>query len=220
MLPVPDASSMTPPRSSHASSPPAEHRVDEDGDRISITDVNGTVARFDMTYEPPAAGDRVKFGPPLRSRVPSALYLAASAIFGVVTLIAYNAPTSSKLFVWAVEGDRIRPLSVGVIAVVLLVSSVATVLRTHMRGVIVTDDWIEARYLLLLGIPKAKRWGWPQVTRIVIDGPRTGFETYDGSFERLPEVADGKELAQLMMHHAGRLRIDVTVLERIPSTRR
>jgi hypothetical protein len=194
--------------------------VDDDGDRISVTDVNGTVARFEMTYSAPATGDRVKFGPPARSRIPSAIYLAASGLFALVTAYAYNAPTGSKLFVWAVEGDRVRPLSVSVIAVVLLVSSLATVIRTHMRGVIVTDDWIEARYLLLLGIPRAKRWGWPQVTRLVIDGPRTGFETYDGSFERLPEVADGKAMAQLMMHHAARLRIDVTVLERIPAIRR
>ena len=220
MLPVSDASMTTPPRPSTSSPPPDQERVDDDGDRISITDVNGTVARFEMTYSPPEAGDRTKFGPPLRSRIPSAIYLAASVVFGIVTLCAYNAPTSSKLFVWAVEGDRIRPISVSVIAIVLLVSSVATVLRTHMRGVIVTDDWIEARYLLPLGIPRAKRWGWPQVTRVVIDGPRTGFEMYDGSFERLPEVADGKGMAQLIMHHAGRLRIDVTVLERIPAIRR
>ena len=39
--------------------------VDDDGDRISVTDVNGTVARFEMTYSPPA-GERLKFGPPLR----------------------------------------------------------------------------------------------------------------------------------------------------------
>ena len=193
--------------------------VDADGDRISITDVNGTVARFDMSYEPPSAGERTKFGPPRRARIPSAIYLAASAIFGVVTVCAYNAPTGSTLFVWAVEGDRIRPLSVSVIAVILLVSSVATVIRTHMRGVIVSDDWVEARSLLALGIPRAKRWGWPQVTRLVIDGDRVGFEMYDGSFERLPEVGDGKAMAQLMMHHAARLRIDVTVLERRPTRR-
>ena len=199
---------------------PLSDHVDDDGDRISITDVNGTVARFEMTYEAPSAGEKTKFGPTRRARIPSALYLLASALFGVVTVCAYNAPTGSKLFTWAVEGDRIRPLSVSVIAIVLLVSSLATVLRTHMRGVIVTDDWVEARSLLALGIPRAKRWGWPQVTRVVVDGDRVGFEMYDGSFERLPEVADGKGMVQLMMHHAGRLRIDVTVLERIPPTRR
>ncbi len=219
MLTVSRATPTTPPPPPVPSAASAPHeRVDEDGDRISVTDVNGTVARFEMTYEPPGEGERVKFGPPVRARIPSALYLVASIVFGIVTLYAYNAPTSSKLFVWAVEGDRIRPLSVSVIAVILLVSSVATVLRTHMRGVIVTDDWVEARYLLPLGIPRARRWGWPEVTRVVLDGPRAGFELYHGGFERLPEVADGQGLVNIVVHHAGRHRIDVSVLER--STRR
>lgn len=213
MLTVSPASPTTPPTAPSAS-PSEDARVDEDGNRISVTDVNGTVARFEMTYEPPGEGERVKFGPPLRSRIPSALYLVASIVFGIVTLYAYNAPTSSKLFVWAVEGDRIRPLSVSVIAVILLVSSAATVLRTHMRGVIVTDDWIEARYLLPLGIPRARRWGWPEVTRVVLDGPRAGFELYHGGFERLPDVADGQGLVNIIVHHAGRHRIDVSALER------
>lgn len=211
MLPVTDAAPTPPqPPSGHAVS----DRVDDDGDRISITDVNGTIARFDMSYEPPSTGERLKFGPPRVTRIPSALYLVASVVFAAVTAYAYNAPTSSKLFVWAVEGDRMRPLSVSVIAVILIVSALATVIRTHMRGVIVTDDWIEARYLQMT-IPKAKRWGWPQVTRIVLDGERVGFEMYDGSFERLPEVGDGKAMVQVMLHHAARLRIDVTVLERL-----
>jgi hypothetical protein len=208
MLHVTDAPS-TPPRTGHLVS---DH-VDEDGDRISITDVNGTIARFDMSYEPPSAGSRTKFGPPKRARIPSALYLAASGVFAGVTAYAYNAPTGSALFRWAVEGDRMRPLSVSVIAVILIVSAVATVIRTHMRGVIVTEDWIEARYLHLT-IPKARRWGWPQVTRIVLDGDRVGFETYDGGFERLPEVSDRRGLADLVLHYAARLRIDVTVLDR------
>ena len=87
-----------------------------------------------MTYEAPSAGEKIKFGPPRRARIPSALYLLASVVFAIVTACAYNAPTGSRLFVWAVEGDRIRPLSVSVIAVILLVSSLATVIRTHMRG--------------------------------------------------------------------------------------
>jgi hypothetical protein len=185
--------------------------------------VNGTVARFEMSYSPPSAGAKAKFGPPFRSRVPSAIYLTAALAFGVMTWIAYNAPPSSKLFVWAVEGDRIRPLSASVIAVVLLVSAAATVLRTHMRGVVISDDWVEARYLLPLGIPRARRWGWAQVTRIVVDGVRVALETYDGGYERLPEVADGHGLVQLLMHHAVRLRVHVTVLQPLrpaPSTRR
>jgi hypothetical protein len=195
--------------------PPDAIDDDDDGDRVSVTDVHGTVARFDMSYPAPSPGKRAKFGPPLRTRIPSAIYLVAAIAFGAVTWYAYSSPSNSTLFVWAVEGDRIRPLSLGVVAIVLLVSAAATVLRTHMRGVIVSDDWIEARSLLFLGIPRARRWGWAQVTRMVVDDTRVAIQMYDGAFERLPKVAHGAAFVRSMMHHAARLRIQVTVLERV-----
>jgi hypothetical protein len=195
-----------------ADTPSAE---DSDGDRISITDVNGTIARFEMTYSPPGHGARTKFGPPVRARLPSALYLAAALVLGAVAFYAYMlAPSSSRLFGWFVEGDRGRPVPAKVLAAIVVVSALATVLRTHMRGVLVAEEWVEARYLLALGIPKAKRWGWPQVLRIIIDDTRIAFELWDGSFERLPEVAKARELVQLVMHEAQRRKIDVTLLER------
>ena len=195
-------------------SPPADAIVDDDGDRVSITDVNGTVARFEMTYSPPSAA-RTKFGPPLVTRVPSAIYLLGASVLGAVVLYAYTtAPSSSRLFVWAVEGDRDRPISASILAAIVFVSAVGTVLRTHMRGVLVSEQWIEARYLLPLGIPKARRWGWPQVLRVVIDDTRVALELWDGSFEKLPEVAKSRELVRLVVHLAHRRRIDVTALER------
>jgi hypothetical protein len=188
--------------------------ANDDGDRVSITEVNGTVARFDMSYEPPR-GARAKFGPPLRARVPSALYLIAALGLGSVILYAYSwAPSSSRIFAWVVEGDRGRPISANILAIIVVVSAVATVLRTHMRGVLVSEDWVEARYLLPLGIPRARRWGWPQVLRVVVDGTNLAFELWDGSFERLPEVAKGRELVDMVCQYAQQRRIDVTVLER------
>ncbi len=187
-------------------------RVADDGDRGSVTDVSGSVAHFEMTYSPPGGG-RVKFGPPMRARVPSALYLLGASVLGAIVLYAYTAaPSGSRLFAWAVEGDRDRPVSASVLAVVVLVSALATVLRTHMRGVVVSEQWIEARYLLPLGIPKARRWAWAQVLRIVVDGTRVALELWDGSFEKLPEVAKSGDLLQLVLQHAQRRRIDVTAL--------
>jgi hypothetical protein len=208
---VPAPMSKVPPvEADPAEGPPAP--IDDDGDRVSVTDVNGTIARFEMTYSPPS-GEKEKFGPPLRSRIPSAIYMAGALVLGSLVLYAYAfAPSSSRLFGWVVEGDRGRPVSAGVLAVVIVVSALATVVRTHMRGVLVSDEWVEARYLLPLGIPRARRWGWPQVLRVVVDGPRVAFELWDGSFERLPEVAKGRELVELIARHAHRLRIDVTVL--------
>jgi hypothetical protein len=207
---------VTTPASAPEQSP--AHVTDAEGDRVSITDVNGTVARFEMTYEPPAPGARTKFGPPLRSRIPSAIYLGAALVLGAVVAYAYTlAPSSSRVFGWVVEGDRGRPLPANVLATIVVVSALATVVRTHMRGVLVSDDWIEARYLLPLGIPRARRWAWPQVLRIVVDDVRVAFELWDGTFQRLPEVAKPHELLRLIMQHAHRRRIDVTVLD--PATR-
>jgi hypothetical protein len=200
------------------SSPSPEERVlpsvvDDDGDRVSVTDVNGTIARFEMTYSPPT-GEKLKFGPPLAARVPSALYLAAALVLGAMVVYAYTAASSSSMvFVWVVERDRGRPLSASVLTVIVVVSALATVLRTHMRGVVVSDDWVEARSLLALGIPRARRWAWTQVLRVVLDGTRVAFELWDGSFERLPDVAKGRELVDVVLQHAERRRIDVTVLD-------
>jgi hypothetical protein len=199
-------------------SPSPEERVlpsvvDDDGDRISVTDVNGTVARFEMSYSPPA-GERLKFGPPLAARIPSAIYLAGALVLGALVLYAYQAAsTNSLLFVWVVEKDRGRPLSANVLTLIVVISAIGTVLRTHMRGVLVSDDWIEARYLLPFGIPRARRWAWTQVHRVVLDGTRLAFEFWDGSFERLPEVAKGRELVDVVLQHATQKRIDVTVLD-------
>jgi hypothetical protein len=189
---------------------------DDDGDRPSITDINGSIAHFEMTYSPPASG-RTKFGPPVRARVPSAIYLLGSLVLGAVVLYAYTAaPSGSRLFSWAVEGDRDRPLPASLLAVIVVVSALATVLRTHMRGVLVSEQWIEARYLLPLGIPKARRWAWPQVLRVVIDDTRIALELWDGSFQKLPDVARPADLLQLVLQHARRRRIDVTALATPP----
>jgi hypothetical protein len=183
------------------------------GDRDSITEVHGTIARFEMSYSPPS-GARIKFGPPLSERIPSGLYLLGALILGAVVLYAYSfAPSSSVVFDWIVEGDRSRPISANVLATVVVVSALATVVRTHMRGVLISDDWIEARYLLAFGIPRARRWGWPQVLRLIVDGPHVAFEFWDGSYERLPRVARSAELVDLLLQHADRHRIDVTVLK-------
>jgi hypothetical protein len=219
---VPDRVTMFSHVTSTSRRPPADPEpvpapsFDDDGDRPSITDIHGTVARFEMSYSPPASG-RTKFGPPLRARVPSAIYLLGAVALGGVVLYAYTAaPSGSRLFSWAVEGDRSRPVPASLLAIIVVVSALATVLRTHMRGVLVSEQWIEARYLLPLGIPKARRWAWAQVLRIVVDDTRIALELWDGSFQRLPDVSRPADLVQLVLQHARSRRIDVTSLATPP----
>ena len=41
--------------------------------------------------------------------------------------------------------------------------------------------------------------------RVVVDGTRLAFELWDGSFERLPEVAKARELVDLILDHRGKV---------------
>src|SRR4051812_22105435 len=79
----------------------------DDGDRPSITDVNGSVAKFEMAYSPDKS-DRFAFGPPTWSRIPGYAFLAFAAIVGLTVFAAYHGSSNSSLYIWVVEGDRNR----------------------------------------------------------------------------------------------------------------
>lgn len=202
---------------SHRSSPGAQNETDDVDAAVeepsAVSTVNGKVAHFEMSYSPPARSARAKFGPPWSSRILSTAYLAFAAVLGGVVLYAYTmAPSSSALFGWIVGGDRGRPVPANVLAGVIVVSAVATAIRTQMRGVLVSEDWIESRALLPLGIPRFRRWNWAQVLRVVIDRKKVAIELWDGTFEKLPEVAKAEALVSRMLREATRKNIDVTVL--------
>lgn len=173
----------------------------DDGDRPSITEVNGTVARFEMAYNPEKS-DRFAFGPPLSQRAPSLVYLALALLLGAVVLFAYNGSSNTSLYRFIVEGDRGRPIGSGPLAFLILFSAVGTVIRAGLRGVIVTAEGVEARYLLPLGVPRIRKWTWPQIDRLVVDGESVMLELWDGQYERLPRVRQGQELAELLQRVA------------------
>ncbi len=178
----------------------------------SVTDVHGTVARFEMAYSP-VARRAVTFGPPLRQRIPSLVFFAFGGVLvGLVVTAYYVASSNSPLYIWIVDGDRARPLPAAVLATVVFLSALGTVLRARMRGVLVHPDGIEARYLLPLGVPRVKRWAWAQVERVVLDDEGAMLELWDATYERLPDVAKPKELGTLLERIAGERRIVVTRL--------
>jgi hypothetical protein len=181
----------------------------------SVTDVNGTVARFEMAYSPASRGPE-KFGPPLRQRLGSMLFFAFGLTIATLVAIAYYASSSnSALYMWIVEGDRARPLPAPVLAFFVFVSGVGTLVRARMRGVVVHGDGIEARYLLPLGVPRVKRWAWAQIERVVLDDEGAMLELWDSTYERLPDVARPRELGALLERIAGSRRIVVTRLDAV-----
>ena len=181
----------------------------------SVTDVHGTVARFEMAYSP-IARRVASFGPPLRQQLPSLVFLAFGGTLVALVITAYYvASSNSSLYVWIVDGDRARPLPASVLAVVVFLSALGTVVRARMRGVLVHPDGIEARYLLPLGVPRVKRWTWAQVERVVLDDEGAMLELWDATYERLPDVRCPKDLAALLERVASERRIVVTRLDAV-----
>ena len=223
MIPVtapagPPSSPPQPPRSSAKEDDTQPRQLADvidsanEADPITLTDTGGTVARFDMTYSPPTH-ERVAFLVPFYQRLPSFVYLGVSLCIGLIVVMAYQNPEGNKLFSWLVHNDRARHLPSQALAIILIVTALATVLRSHMRGIIVRPDWIESRFLLPLGIPGARRWAWVQVNRIIVDTKTLALELSDGSFEKLPKVADYPKLRALFLAYAEQRKIQVTVLE-------
>jgi hypothetical protein len=167
-----------------------------DGDRPSITEVNGTVAKFEMAYSPDKA-DRFAFGPPVIQRLPSLVFLGFALFVAAMVFTAYHGSSNTSLYRWVVEGDRGRPLGSGPLAFIIVLCALATVVRAALRGVVVTADAVEARYLVA-GIPKVKRWRWAQIDRVLISEREVMFELWNGSYERLPPVREAKKMADLL----------------------
>jgi hypothetical protein len=193
--------------------PPELPDVADEGDRPSITEVNGTVARFEMTYSPDAEDARIVFGPPLWSRLPAYLYGGLAAALVSTVAFAYTlASSNARVYVWIVEGDRHRPIPAAALAFVVACSGLATMIRAHMRGVIVTKHGLEARYLLPFGVPRVRRWAWSQLHRVVMDDRGVMLELWDSTYERLPDVAELRKLAGVLLHAAQKHGIVATQL--------
>jgi hypothetical protein len=196
-------------------SPPLPDVVEDidDGDRPSITEVNGTVAKFEMAYNADKS-DRFAFGVPLVARLPGYAFLAFAAIIGLTVLSAYYGSSNSSLYIWVVEGDRHRVFGSGPLAFIIVFAALGNVLKTALRGVIVTADAVEARFLVA-GFPKVKRWTWAQIDRLVVDEGDVMLELWDGTYERLPKVHEAKKLADLLAGIATARGRAVTRLEHV-----
>jgi hypothetical protein len=208
----------TPPDTAASSAPAAEELppLGDDGDRISVTDVNGTVARFEIAYSP-VESDRFRFGPPVRQWIPSLVFLAAAIVMVSAVVIGQGSSTTA-LSRWLAQQDQGRPIGSLGLSIIVLVSALGTVVRAHMRGVIVRGEGVEARYLLPLGVPRIRKWTWAQVERIVVDETSVMFELWNGQYERMPPVRDTPGLRNLLERIATARKIRVTTLPHVPSS--
>jgi hypothetical protein len=145
-----------------------------------------------MTYRPAESS----FGPPLRARVPSFVYLFIALAAVMVVLLAERSPSGSWLFVHIVERGERGVITARMVAFFLVLSALSSLLRANMRGVRIRGDGIEFRDVVSLGLPKVKRYRWAQIDRIILDLPQTvAVDLWDGTRAFLPVVADRTGLA-------------------------
>lgn len=117
----------------------------DDGDRPSVTEVDGTVARFEMAYNPNPS-ERFAFGPPLWQRLPSLLFLGFAATLATAAMLAHQGSSNTVLYRFIVAENR-TPL-----VFVIVLAAIATFIRSGLRGVIITREGVEMR-TLSMGFP-------------------------------------------------------------------
>jgi hypothetical protein len=149
---------------------------------------------FDMTYRPTESS----FGPPFAARIPSLLYLFVALCGVAAVVMAEHSPSNSWLYVNIVERGVRGFVSARVCAGLLLMGAVSSLLRTNMRGVRVRGDGVDFRDVVALGWPRARRFKWAQIDRIVLDLPYIALDLWDGTRSFLPAVDDRQGLATVL----------------------
>jgi len=140
---------------------------------------------------------------PVSARVPSLVYLLVALCVSAFVLIGEQASSGTWAFHYVVEMDVRRMMSIHTFAIILVVSSLSSVVRASMRGVRIYSDGVEARDVLNFIVPKLKRYRWPQIEQIVLEGSQhISLDLWDGSRAYLPAVSDRALLASTLEHIA------------------
>jgi hypothetical protein len=147
-----------------------------------------------MTYRPAVE----VFGPPWSVRIWPLLYLLLALGVTALVLIGESSPSNSRLFVYVVEQDQHRILGARALALALVVSSLAAIVRSNMRGVRVRPDGVEYRDVINHLWPRARRYKWAQIDRILLDQKDIALDLWDTSRTFLPAVANRDRLAAVL----------------------
>ncbi len=146
---------------------------------------------FDMTYRPADTA----FGPPWAAWVPSIVYVVVALLVVAFVVAGEVAGSNTWIHVYVVEKDVHRVIGSQTLAAVLVVSSLASLARSSMRGVRLRPDGLVYRDVLAFGWPRVRRYRWAQIDRIILDQTQVALELWDGSYVQLPPVGDRAGLA-------------------------
>lgn len=139
-----------------------------------------------MTYRPA----ETVFGPPWAVWLPSVAYVVVALSVLAFVIAGEMSGSNTWIHVYVVEKDVHRVLGSRTLAAVLMVSSLAALVRSSMRGVRLRPDGLVYRDVLAFGWPRVKRYKWAQIDRIILDQSPIALELWDGSYVELPRVGD------------------------------
>lgn len=145
-----------------------------------------------MTYRP----REEVFGPPLLQRLPSFLHAALGAAVVLTVVLVERGPHSGQLYEYMFMRQHI--IDARTLSIIVAVSSVASLLRTSMRGVKVRNDSVEFRDVVSSVWPRVRRYRWAQIDRINIESRTIVLELWDGTHQALPRVSDHEGLARVL----------------------
>lgn len=145
-----------------------------------------------MTYRPAEEF----FGPPLLVRLPSFLHAALGAFVIALVFIVERRP-GSPLHHYMYEQQHL--IDAHMLALAFGVSSMASLLRSAMRGVRVKPDWIEYRDVLSSLWPRVRKYRWAQIEQIRFEPSGSiSLALWDGRTEWLPKVGNRDGLARTL----------------------
>jgi hypothetical protein len=147
-----------------------------------------------MTYRPPDEA----FGPPLWQRLPSFLHVAFATAIVSTVFIVERGPHEGRLYEYMFMQRHI--IDARTLSVIVIVSSVASLLRAGMRGVKVRSDSVEFRDVVSSVWPRVKRYRWAQIDGIhLVQNKRAiTLDLWDGTVQLLPSVSDYEGLARTL----------------------
>jgi hypothetical protein len=152
---------------------------------------------FDMSFRPEESR---RFGPERRSCWPAYLFLIGALGFLLFVAYGYVAEPGTFAHRYVIEAAGRRSLSAGTFATIILAAGIGSVIRTHMRGVVLHPDGIETLDLLVLGWPKIERYGWAQIDKFHFDAGAEliSVDLWNGQTSVLPRVADRRNLVEAL----------------------
>lgn len=143
-----------------------------------------------MTYRP----REEVYGPPFHQRLPSIFYTVI-AVAVVATVVAVERG-SHDTWLYQYMFMREHVIETRTAAALILVSAIASLVRSGMRGVRIRPDAVEFRDVVSSVWPRVKRYRWAQIDRIHLEPSGViGLELWDGTYQFLPQVSDPAALS-------------------------